>query len=189
MAASLYPGPRDPARPEQKREGKEALEHAVGEIELLSQIENVFLVYKEGWHNPEGDPEQPQREFVWTMKEAVTAFKNPRKDIVIYLEAATRPEAFRVPPVLRLAVNGVGIAVPIKGAAPFLEKVRIRAADLGTEEWVDLRLTMNGTFVPKARGSGATDDRELGLRVHSLYVGVEDTLGAVPGVVDGSRLR
>ncbi len=28
-------------------------------MELLPQTENIFLVYKEGWHNPESHPENP----------------------------------------------------------------------------------------------------------------------------------
>jgi hypothetical protein len=54
---------------------------------------------------------------------------------------------------------------------------------------VDLRLKMNGTFVGKDRAPGIDEDRELGLRVHNLFVGAEDALGAVPDVVDAARLR
>ena len=42
----------------------------------------------------------------------------------------------------------------------------MKAADLGTEEWVDLRLSMNQSFVPKLKGVNTHDDRELG--VHGL---------------------
>jgi hypothetical protein len=189
MAASLYPGPHDLARAENKGEGKDLREHPVGEIELLQQTENIFLVYKDGWHNPEVVPERPTREFAWTKREALVSFKNPKKDVLVYLEADTTPDAFPAPPVLTLTVNDTGITIPIEDPAPFLRKVRMTAEELGAEEWVDLRLTMNGTFVPKARGLSATDDRELGLRVYNVYVGVEEDLGTVPGVVVGTRLR
>ena len=43
---------------------------------------------------------------------------------------------------------------------------------------------MNQSFVPKAKGPNATDDRELGLMVYHLYVGEADALGTVDGVVD-----
>jgi hypothetical protein len=59
----------------------------------------------------------------------------------------------------------------------------VPAADLGQEDWVDLRLSMNRSFVPKARAVNSTDDRELGLMVHHLYVGEADKLGDVPNVV------
>src|SRR5206468_1301518 len=68
----------------------------------------------------------------------------------------------------------------------FLKKIRVKAADLGDQEWVDLRLSMNQSFVPKAKGVNATDDRELGLMVYHLYVGEADKLGNVPNVVDAT---
>jgi hypothetical protein len=43
---------------------------------------------------------------------------------------------------------------------------------------------MNQSFVPKAKGVNATDDRELGLMVYHLYVGEADKLGNVPNVVE-----
>jgi hypothetical protein len=45
---------------------------------------------------------------------------------------------------------------------------------------------MNQSFVPKAKGINATDDRELGLMVYHLYVGEADKLGNVPNVVDAT---
>ena len=74
--------------------------------------------------------------------------------------------------------------VPIADSEVFMKKVRVKAADLGTEEWVDLRLSMNQSFVPKAKVAGSTDDRELGLMVYHLYVGDAEALGKVEGVVD-----
>jgi len=80
--------------------------------------------------------------------------------------------------------NKAGLVVPIDNSEVFLKKIRVKAADLGDQEWVDLRLSMNSSFVPKAKGVNPTDDRELGLMVYHLYVGEADKLGNVPNVVD-----
>ena len=40
-------------------------------MELLPQTENIFLVYKEGWHNPETHPENPSVERTWSKKDAL----------------------------------------------------------------------------------------------------------------------
>ena len=45
---------------------------------------------------------------------------------------------------------------------------------------MDLRLSMNQSFVPKVKGVNTHDDRELGLLVYHLYVGEADKLGNVP---------
>jgi len=156
-------------------------------MELLPQTENIFLVYKDGWHSPESSPQNPTLERTWTKKDAVVSFKNPKKDIVVYLEADTNYKAFDQPPVLTMAVAGKsGVAVPIANSEVFLEKVRVKAQDLGNDEWVDLRLSMNQSFVPKLKGVNTHDERELGLLVYHLYVGEADKLGNLPAgtVVD-----
>ena len=160
-------------------------EYKVGKMELLPQTENIFLVYKDGWHSPESSAQNPGLERTWTKKDALVAFKNPKKDILIYLEADTNVKAFDAPPVLTVAVAGkTGVNVPIGSSEVFLKKVHVKAADLGTEEWVDLRLSMNQSFVPKAKNLNAMDDRELGLMVYHLFVGEADALGKVGDVVD-----
>jgi hypothetical protein len=79
-----------------------------------------------------------------------------------------------------------GVTVPISNSEVFLEKVRVKAQDLGNDEWVDLRLSMNQSFVPKLKGVNTNDERELGLLVYHLYVGEADKLGNLPAntVVD-----
>lgn len=162
-------------------------EYRVGKMELLPQTENIFLVYKEGWHNPESSAQNPSLERTWTKKDALVSFKNPKKDVVILLEADTNSKAFSQPPVLTVAVgNKTGLVVPIENSDVFLKKIRVKAADLGQEEWVDLRLSMNQSFIPKEKGVNSTDDRELGLMVYHLYVGEADKLGTVPDVVDAT---
>ena len=80
----------------------------MAKIELLPQTENIFLVYKDGWHNPEPHPDNPAIERTWTKKEALVSFKNPKKDVVVYLEADTSPKFFPAPPVLTVTVGHEG---------------------------------------------------------------------------------
>jgi hypothetical protein len=160
-------------------------EFKVAKIELLPQTENIFLVYKEGWHNPESSPQNPSIERTWTKKDALISFKNPKKDVIVYLEADTNFKAFDAPPVLTMAVNNkAGVTVPIPNSEVFLRKVRVKAADLGPDEWVDLRLSMNQSFIPKLKGVNTHDDRELGVLVYHLYVAEADKLGNPQDVVD-----
>ena len=185
VVMGLYPTSGKGERVGLKGEDTGLREYKVGKMELLPQTENIFLVYKDGWHSPESSAQNPGLERTWTKKDALVAFKNPKKDILIYLEADTNVKAFDAPPVLTLAVAGkTGVQVPIADSEVFMKKVRVKAADLGTEEWVDLRLAMNQSFVPKVKNLNAMDDRELGLMVYHLYVGEADAMGKVDGVVD-----
>jgi hypothetical protein len=183
----LYPYPGRGERIALKGDDAGMRSYRVAKMELLPQTENIFLVYKDGWHSPESSPQNPTLERTWTKKDALVSFKNPKKDIVVYLEADTNAKAFDQPPVLTLAVAGkTGVVVPISNSEVFLEKVRVKGQDLGNEEWVDLRLSMNQSFVPKLKGVNTHDERELGLLVYHLYVGEADKLGNVPAttVVD-----
>jgi hypothetical protein len=181
---------KDRERVALKGEDAGMLEYKVSKMEFLPQTENIFLVYKEGWHSPEAHPENPSIERTWTKKDAVLSFKNPKKDVVLYLEADTCVKCFQAPPVLTLAVGGkTGVTVPIPNAEVFLKKVRFKAADLGAEEWVDLRLAMNQSFVPKLLTPPLNqDDRELGLLVYHLYVGEADKLGELQQLVDAGAV-
>ena len=62
--------------------------YKVADFELLPQTENVFLIYKDGWHPSEVGADNPQRiEWQWTKKEATLAFRNPKRDVVLFLDA------------------------------------------------------------------------------------------------------
>lgn len=186
----LYPYPGRGERPALKGEDRGFREYKVATMELLPQTENIFLVYKSGWHNPETHPENPGIERTWTEKEAVTSFKNPRKDVVVYLEADTCVKCFSSTPELTVSVgNNVGVRVPFEEPQVVLKKIRVSAKDLGDEEWVDLRLAMNQSFVPNQLDPPLNnDDRELGLNVYHLYVAEADTVGASEDVVDAEPL-
>lgn len=179
VAMGLYPASGRGERVNLQGEDIGLRAFKVSQMEFLPQTENIFLVYKEGWHSPESSPQNPSLERTWTKKDALVSFKNPKKDIILYLEADTNYKAFKQPPVLTLSIGDQGITVPIEDSEVFLKKVRFKAADLGDQEWVDLRLAMNESFVPKDVGIN-NDDRELGLMVYHLWVGEEDRLGEVP---------
>jgi len=160
-------------------------EYKAAKIEFLPQTENTFLVFKEGWYGPESNPANPGLERTWTKKEALVSFKNPKKDVIVYLEADTNSKAFPEQPVLTVSVGGkTGLTIPIENSEVFQRKIRFKAGELGGGDWADLRLSMNQSFVPKAKGINQ-DDRELGLMVYHLYVAEADRLGStVPGVVE-----
>jgi hypothetical protein len=186
----LYPFPGRGERPALKGEDKGFREYKVATIELLPQTENIFLVYKEGWHNPETHPENPAIERTWTKKDAVVSFKNPRKDVIVYLEADTCVKCFSETPEVTVSIgDGVGVRIPIEGPQVFLKKIKVKAQDLGDDEWVDLHLSMNQSFVPsKLDPPLNSDDRELGLDVYHLYVAEADQIGTPEGVVDAEPL-
>jgi hypothetical protein len=144
--------------------------YRVGELTLLDQKENIFLVYKEGWHPLESSQENPALEWQWTKQEAVCSFKNPKVDSLLYLEADSNVQAFAEPLEVKLFVGDAELTqITVEDRYPFLIKIPIPAAALGSEDWVDLRIENNQSFVPSEIGLGG-DPRQLGLRVYHLYI-------------------
>ena len=85
--------------------------------------------------------------------------------------------------------NNVGLRFPIEGPQVYLKKIRVKAEDLGSEEWVDLKLSMDQSFIPKKLDPPMNDDdRELGLDVYHLYVVEAEQMGTPPEVVDAVPL-
>lgn len=146
------------------------LAYQVGQIELLDQKENIFLVYKEGWHQLETDPDNRSMEWQWTKREAVCSFRNPKKESVLFLEADTNLNAFEEPLEVAVMIGENEVSTfTVEERDPVLRKITIPADVLGDEDWVDLRLVNRESFVPADKNIG-DDTRELGLRVHHLYV-------------------
>jgi hypothetical protein len=186
----LYPYPGRGARPALKGEHRGQREYKVGTLEVRPHTEGIALRYGEGWHDPERDPGNPGVERMWTKREAVVSFKNPKRGVVVYLEADTCAPCFSEPPVLTLATaSNVGLRFPIQPSPVNLKKVRFKGRDLGASEWVDLRLSMSGAFVPrKLTPRLSDDDRELGLSVYHLCVVEARVVGTAADVVDAIAL-
>jgi hypothetical protein len=146
------------------------LAYQVGQIQLLDQKENIFLVYKEGWHQLESSPDNPSIEWQWTKKEAVCSFRNPKKDSVLYLQADTNVKAFDKPLSVTIMLGDTEIGnFTVDTRDVLLEKIPIPASALGEDDWVDLKIVNSESFVPAEEGLDS-DTRELGLRVYHLYV-------------------
>jgi hypothetical protein len=146
--------------------------YQVAEFELLPQTENVYLIYKDGWHPAEVAPDNPAVEWKWTRKDATIAVRNPKRDVTLILQmdnpaqsasAATDVE-------LRLGDHVIG-TVPVNAAEAPVVKFPISAAQLGMDEMVEIRLVSNRTFVPALDPAAkSSDTRELGVRVFHAFI-------------------
>jgi hypothetical protein len=141
-------------------------EYRVAKFQLLPQSENIFLIYKDGWHPAEVAADNPASEWQWTQKVATISFRNPKKDATFYLEYDTRVELFTPPQqvVLRIGSQTIG-TFPASAKERALLTFPITAAQFGTGDMAELVLEVDKTFKP-----GNTDPRELGIRVFHAFV-------------------
>ena len=145
--------------------------YKVATVSLLPHSENVFLLFKDGWHPAEVAPDNTTVEWQWSKKVGTLAFRNPKKDVVFYLHA-DNPASYAEAQSVAVKVNGAQVdTIGLTPRQELLHKTRITAAQLGTADMVDVTLEVDKTWVPAlVSGANSRDPRELGIRVFHAFV-------------------
>jgi hypothetical protein len=146
--------------------------YKVGTINLLPQTENLFTVFKDGWHPAEVADSSAAVEWQWTKKEGTLAFKNPKKDSVLYLELDSPGKNLHGTQQVQVIMGGQTLdSFALRPDETLLRKVALPAARMGTGELTELQLSVDKTFVPVlVSNSNSKDKRELGVRVFHAFV-------------------
>jgi hypothetical protein len=141
-------------------------EYLVSKFQLLPQSENIFLIYKDGWHPAEVASDNATSEWQWTKKTATVSFKNPKKDATFYLEFDARTDLFTPPQqvTVRLGDQVIGTFAADSRDKKLLT-FPITAAQFGAGDIAEIVLDVDRTFNP-----GGGDVRELGIRVFHAFV-------------------
>jgi hypothetical protein len=154
--------------------GEEAGSRAykVGTIELLPQSENVFVIFKDGWHQAEVAQDNPAIMWQWTKKVATLAFKNPKRDVWFYLNLDGRPDLLPAPQDVTVSVGDQVVdTFKVADREPVMRKVSISAAQLGAGDMVEMKIDTGQSFVPaQTPVAKSGDQRELGVRVFHAFV-------------------
>jgi hypothetical protein len=141
------------------------------QFELLPQTENIFLIFKDGWHAVEVAADNSMVEWQWTKKEATLAFRNPRRDAVLYFQADNPATAATAAAAVELRLGDQVLATVPLGREGSVVKIPLSAAVLGGGDMVELKLVADRTFVPALEpGAKSNDPRELGARVFHAFV-------------------
>jgi hypothetical protein len=146
--------------------------YKVAKFQLLPQTENVFTVYKEGWHPPETAKSDPSVEWQWTKKEATLGFKNPKKDGLLYLDVDNPSKTFPEGQHIQAKLNDQVIEqFDLGPEGRVLKKIPFTAAQLGDVEMAEVRIAVDKTFVPALLPASTNKDpRELGVRVFHAFI-------------------
>ena len=146
--------------------------YKVARLQLQPQTENVYTLFKEGWHPAEQAEHNSTVEWQWTKKDATLVFKNPKKDIVFYFDVDNPGSVFKESQHVQLTIGGQPVdEFTLAPAQPLLRKVPITAAQLGTDDTVELHIAVDKSFVPSLLpASNSHDPRELGIRVFHAYI-------------------
>jgi hypothetical protein len=142
-------------------------EYIAGKLQLLPQTENVFLIYKDGWHPQEVDPNNPAAEWQWMKKTGTISFRNPKRDATFYLEIDARVDLFNPPQQVVVKLGGQPIgSFAADSKDRLLKTFPITAAQFGSGDMAEITLEVDRAFTP----SGGGDTRELGIRVFHAFI-------------------
>ena len=145
--------------------------YRVARMQLQPQTENVFTVYKEGWHPAEVADQNSMIEWQWTKKDATLSFKNPKKDALFYFELDNPGSAFNEPQTVKVSLgNQVVDEFTLQPKQPELRKIPLKSTQLGADDVSELTISVDKTYVPAVVTSGSKDPRELGVRVFHAFV-------------------
>jgi hypothetical protein len=145
--------------------------YVVGQLELLPRTEAIFVMFKDGWHPAETPPDNAAVEWQWTKKEATLAVRNPKRDVTLYLHL-DQPGVFPEPQHVTVTLGDQTIdSFVIEPKKELIRKPIITKTQLGTADVVDLKISVDKSYVPAVVTNGVSrDPRELGVRVFHAYV-------------------
>ncbi len=145
--------------------------YKVARIQLQPQTENVFTVFKDGWHPAEVAEHNATVEWQWTKKNATLSFKNPKKDCVFYLDVDNPGSVFNEPQHVQVTLGGQVVDdFTLQPKQPELRKVALNAAQLGSGDVAELVISVDKTYVPAVLNASNKDPRELGVRVFHAFI-------------------
>jgi hypothetical protein len=166
------------SRQNQRREplagGEDAGQRAykVATLTLQPQTENVYVVFKDGWHPAEVAEKNAAVEWQWTKRVGTLAFKNPKKDCVLYLDVDHPAGVFPEPQQVDVTVAGQSVEqFPLNAGDRTLKKIPLKASQFGSADTVEVQIAVDKTYVPATLNAGTNKDpRELGVRVFHAFV-------------------
>ena len=171
IIVGLY-SPRSGSRVPMSGQARGQREYQLATFNLHPQTENLYVVFKDGWHETEVAEDASGIEWQWSKKMATLAFRNPMRDVLLYFQCDQPVEALGAPQQVELRIGSAVIdSFALPAGQRELRKVNLTSAQLGNGETVEITVSVDRTFVPtNLTQLKSTDSRELGIRVSRAYV-------------------
>jgi hypothetical protein len=154
--------------------GETSGQHAyrVAKFTLHPQADNLYVVFKDGWHETEIAEAQTGVEWQWSRKTATLAFRNPMRDVLFYFQCDQPVHEVGEAQRVELRIGEMVIdSFALPPGPRELRKVDLTAAQLGGGETVEVTVAVDKSFVPATITQlKSADTRELGIRVFRAYV-------------------
>ena len=145
--------------------------YQVAKIQVAPQTESIYLTFKDGWHLAEIAADNASNEWHWTKKDATLSLKNPKRNSMFYLDYSGQPKVMTEAQTVTVSIGGEVVETFPVGRIGEVRRIPLTVTQLGTGEQVELKLSLDRTFVPAVvTAGGQNDKRELGLCVFHAFV-------------------
>jgi hypothetical protein len=146
--------------------------YRVARLQLLPQTENLFTVFKDGWHPAENAPHDQSLEWQWTKGQATLAFKNPKKDAIFYFDLDSPGKELHGAQQVTLTLGGEVVqTITVEPDVRTLHRITLPGSLMGDAELAELEISVDKTFKPSQVTNGVSKDpRELGVRVFHAFI-------------------
>jgi len=146
--------------------------YRVAAFTMRLPTDNLVVIFQNGWHDTETG--EGGREWQWSRRQATMAFRNPQRNVRVYVEVDQpglgvfgEPQAVE----LRIGESVVDTFAMPAGGGSLIRRFDVPADRLGAADTVEMTLSVDKTFVPAAVPElKSSDPRELGIRVFRAYV-------------------
>lgn len=129
--------------------------------------EKIQIRDQDGWFPEEWNPQQTLR-WRWTGQQAFVMVRNPKKNAILYVRGLVNKDAIADQKVKLEIANSV-IEEFVPKDAEFTRYYQIPADQLGAEDLIPIRFSVDKTFVPAKIVKGSGDQRELGMQIFTIY--------------------
>ena len=116
-------------------------------------------------------PDNANNEWHWTKRDATISFKNPKRNVLFYLDVDAAAKLIPDPQTVTVRAGDQVVDTFTVDKKPDVRRIPISAAQLGPDDKVELKISVDKTFVPAVvTAGGKGDQRELGVRVFHAFV-------------------
>jgi hypothetical protein len=146
--------------------------YQVAAFNLAAQDDNQFVIFRDGWHPTEVADDEVGTEWQWSKKQATLTFRNPKRDVTVYLQLDRPAAGFPGPQRVQVRVGEAVVdSFSLQPKQAELRKFPLTAAQLGAFDTVEMKIEVDRTFVPASVPElKSADPRELGVRVFRAYI-------------------
>ncbi len=131
-------------------------------------LDTPEIIYEEGWHNLEEDPQSYLKKWRWTAQEARCIIDNPHRDALLVIRGGANLEA--VPgQTLSFRINDIVLDEFVPEESHFERSYNIKKDMLGEKEEFILTIATDKIFKPAEVLPDSADERELGVQISFIY--------------------